>query len=133
MSNLQNNTTSLQAILEQVNGLPENSGGSSVETCKITIVNNGDSTVTVYYTSFDNNALCVGEACVEGAGDMRTINVVKNTPVTALYESILDYIDLAYEGDITVKYYTCLNDFSLVVSSQSGGTITFPEHNHAGV
>lgn len=35
MSNLTNNTTSLQEILETVNALPEAGGGGAVETCTV--------------------------------------------------------------------------------------------------
>lgn len=76
MSKLENNTTSLQAILETVNNLPNASGGGSVETCTVVIdiiapIQGG---VEAYYIG-DGMTLQSTDISMMGV----TINVVKNT------------------------------------------------------
>lgn len=98
MYQLSSNTLALQAILDTVNSLPESgSGGGAVETCSLTLSDDGGYG-SVYYSA---SALSADGAIEVAYGEIdKTINlqVVCGSPVT-LYDMKNGY----YGGSIAVE------------------------------
>ena len=77
MTQLNENTTSLQEILEAVNNLPEaGGGGGALETCQVTITSNGRAQI-----SYASELTEAGKHRAETFTGTRTLTVVKNTTI----------------------------------------------------
>lgn len=72
MSNLNNNTATLESLLVTINALPE---ASSVETCQVTITSNGNAKIS--YTTISSGQ--IEQRKLERFVGTKTLTVVKNT------------------------------------------------------
>jgi hypothetical protein len=79
MSKLNDNTISLQALLEQVNNLPE-AGGMSLETCEVSVyIYSVDGFFA--YTTVENGVLTPEFKSVKAGAESQKITVLKNSAV----------------------------------------------------
>ena len=77
MTQLNNNTSTLQEILSVVNNLPESGGGSTeLETCQVTVTSNGGAQIT-YISGLAETDKHRGE---RHTGE-KVLTVVKNTTI----------------------------------------------------
>lgn len=124
---IQNNTTALQALLEQVNALPNASSGGTVEIVTLTIYNNLDYTgVRCLY--YNGTELITGEF-----GDSEkyiTINLAKNSIFYFAPDSIYGYDVELLNGDVRsidsstaglVGYLVASSDATFNIVERSGG------------
>ena len=76
MTQLNNNTSTLQEILSVVNNLPESGGGTALETCQVTVTSSGGSQIT-YVSGLAETDRHKAET-VTGT---KTLTVVKGTTI----------------------------------------------------
>ena len=138
MSNLENNTASLQALLDKINALPEaGSGGTNsgdVKTCEITIEHNTQSVLNpnpqiyISYSAFDSNEV-LSDTIQLGYGETITINSIINSIIT------LTSVEVSFDVNANsgVLMDASLGGFKIFSPDENTSTIELTTYQDGGL
>lgn len=128
---LNQNTTDLQSILDAVNALPEADGsGISLETCTVTITA-GSTIYSITYMTVDANGAPIYTCITPNSTATQTLTCLCNSAIAINYNRYLPLSNSGYFNNCSKLHNSAY--FCSVGLGNTDATIYIPDENAGGV